>query len=176
MTKSNDKMYDKALKYQSNPKKHLKSLIKDVGYDTCHQIKGYDASKCHKDCKKLEKSKFAKDCEKNKKGVFKCCIRRDKEFCHECRFCCTLSICTTATGNFYKDSDKEKAGADKKNKISAKSAFENEHKMFKSHDYRCLKPKKGVSPEKWPHYYMPDYRKAKAGLKKKWSEYLKLKS
>ena len=164
MTQSNDIMYDKALKYKSNPKKHLKSLIKDVGYDTCHQIKGYDASKCNKDCKKLKKSKFAKDCKK-KSGVFKCCIRRDKEFCHECRFCCTLSICTTSTGTYYKDSEKEEIGDSKKGHISAKSAFEVDLKMFKGPDYRCLKPKKGVSPDKWPHYYMPELRAAKGRLK-----------
>ena len=26
-------------------------------------------------------------------------FRRDKAFCHECRFCCTLSICTTDGGS-----------------------------------------------------------------------------
>ena len=164
MTQSNDIMYDKALLYKSNPKKHLKSLIKDAGYDTCHQIKGYDASKCYKDCKKLKKSKFAKDCKKKSKGVFKCCIRRDKEFCHECRFCCTLSICTNSTGNFYKDTEKEKLSDAKNHQISAKSAFEVDMKMFKGPDYRCLKPKKGVSSQKWPHYYMPQFRAAKEWL------------
>ena len=30
-------------------------------------------------------------------------FRRDKVACHECRFCCTLSICTTETGTFFKN-------------------------------------------------------------------------
>ena len=145
MTKSNDKMYDKALKYQSNPKKHLKSLIKDVGYDTCHQIKGYDASKCHKDCKKLEKSKFAKDCKNKSNGVFKCCIRRDKEFCHECRFCCTLSVCTTGNGTYFKDSKELNNAQPLSQQLSGKAGFQVDIKLYKSPDYRCLKPIKGRS-------------------------------
>ena len=67
-------MFQKAQTYLSNPKKYLKELVKDVGYDTCHQIKGYDATKCKKDCNELKKNKFANDCKKNN-GVFKCCIR-----------------------------------------------------------------------------------------------------
>ena len=30
--------------------------------------------------------------------------------------------------------------------------------MYKSNDFRCLKPKKGVPYEKWPHYEMTGYR------------------
>merc|ERR1712079_141165 len=59
---------------------------------------------CHEDCKKKEKSKFAKQCAKDG-GLFKCCIRRDKEYCHECRYCCTLSICTTAEGSRFLNSN-----------------------------------------------------------------------
>ena len=40
---------------------------------------------CFKDCDRLKKHKFAKDC-KNRGGLYKCCIRRDKAFCHECRY------------------------------------------------------------------------------------------
>ena len=161
MTVANDEMYDKALKYMSNPKKHLKKLVKDLGYETCHQIEGYDATQCQKDCDKLEKSEFAKDCAKKHKGVFKCCIRRDKEFCHECRFCCTLSVCTNNTGNHFKDTTQEELGAVKNEKISGKAAFEVDMKMYKGPDYRCLKPLKGVAPESWPHHFMPEYRAAK---------------
>ena len=67
-------MFHKSQKFLANPKKFLKGLVRHVGYDTCHQTKGYDARKCRNDCNELRKKKFAKDCKKNN-GVFKCCIR-----------------------------------------------------------------------------------------------------
>ena len=33
--------------------------------------------------------------------------------------------------------------------------------MWKNYDFRCLKPKKGLKPEDWPHYEMNGYRAAK---------------
>ena len=33
--------------------------------------------------------------------------------------------------------------------------------MYKSYDFRCLKPMSGVSSVKWPHYEMSGYRAAK---------------
>ena len=33
-------------------------------------------------------------------------FRRDKEYCHECRYCCTLSVCTTAAGTIYLHTNK----------------------------------------------------------------------
>ena len=33
--------------------------------------------------------------------------------------------------------------------------------MYNSYDFRCLKPKSGVPSEKWPHYDMEAFRKAK---------------
>ena len=30
--------------------------------------------------------------------------RRDKIFCHECRFCCSLSICKNKDGMFFTNS------------------------------------------------------------------------
>ena len=44
---------------------------------------------------------------------------------------------------------------------TAKVGFTTDALMYKSYDFRCLKPKKGVPSEKWPHYWMPGYRKAK---------------
>ena len=42
--------------------------------------------------------------------------RRDKEFCHECRFCCTLSVCTNKDGTYFINSpDKPLNGS--KNKV-----------------------------------------------------------
>ena len=53
---------------------YLRNQTKIIGYDTCHRIQNYNARKCDRDCKKLEKSDFAKNC-RNKNGLFKCCIR-----------------------------------------------------------------------------------------------------
>merc|ERR1711915_729872 len=41
---------------------------------------------------------FAEKCRKQG-GYFKCCIRRDTAACHECRFCCSLLVCTFKDGN-----------------------------------------------------------------------------
>ena len=57
-----------------------------MGYKTCHVLNSsLDATICAKDCERLKKQKFGKDCKK-KGGFFKCCIRRDKAFCNECRY------------------------------------------------------------------------------------------
>ena len=97
-------------------------------------------------------------------------FRRDKEFCHECRFCCTLSVCTIGDKHIFKDSknDTEKIKSQKSGAILAKTGFLTDMKMYKAPDFRCLKPKKRLSPSKWPHYYMPEFRAAsnKAELKK----------
>ena len=67
-------MFNKALTFLKNPDKFLQTRIDNLGYDTCHRTKEYDAFECYKDCQNLEKSDFAKTCEKNG-GLFKCCIR-----------------------------------------------------------------------------------------------------
>ena len=42
-------------------------------------------------------------------------FRRDNAFCHECRFCCTLSICTNKDGTYFRDSsEKSLQGAENK--------------------------------------------------------------
>ena len=90
-------------------------------------------------------------------------FRRDKEFCHECRFCCTLSVCTVGEKHIFKDSknDTNKIKSEKSKAILAKTGFLTDMKMYKAPDYRCLKPKKRRHPIKWPHYYMPEFRAAK---------------
>ena len=45
---------------------------------------------------------------------------------------------------------------------SAILGFSTDIKMYKSNDFRCLKPKDGVPIEKWPHYEMHGYRAAKS--------------
>ena len=60
--------------FLTNTKEYLRNQTKINGYDTCHHIQKYNARKCDKDCKELEKSDFAKEC-RSKNGLFKCCIR-----------------------------------------------------------------------------------------------------
>ena len=120
----NDEMTNKAVAFMTKPQSFLTNLVENAGYDTCHRIKEYDAEQCHQDCQKLEKSNFAETCRK-RGGLYKCCIRyivyqyiylhisiylsiyfrRDKKFCHECRFCCTLSVCTDKEGTTFTDSE-----------------------------------------------------------------------
>ena len=128
----NDEMTQKAVDFLQNPKVFVTDLVKKAGYDTCHRTEEYDADQCHQDCQEQEKSDFARNCTKDG-GLYKCCIRwiylsilmllhhfffrRDKVFCHECRFCCTLSVCTDKQGkSYYRDSlDKPLNGS--KNKV-----------------------------------------------------------
>merc|ERR1712020_579617 len=94
-----------------------------MGYDSCHRTRNYSAKKCAKKCRKLEKGSFARNCTANG-GLYKCCIRRDKEFCHECRFCCTLSVCTTKDWTYFKDSSIREVHFGKKSKfVSSKLKF-----------------------------------------------------
>ena len=91
--------------------------------------------------------------------------RRDKEFCHECRYCCTLSVCTTAGGSTYLHTnqtlEKVKSRGQLDGSPTAIFGFSTDMRMYKSYDFRCLKPKDGVPIEEWPHYEMHGYRAAK---------------
>ena len=51
--------------------------------------------------------------------------------------------------------------SEKSTAVTAKTGFLIDMKMYKAPDYRCLKPKQNQPPEKWPHYYMPEFRAAK---------------
>ena len=75
-----DEMTNKSVEFLQNPNGFLKSMVKDLKYDTCHKIDGYDASACATDCEKLKTSEFAKNCTENV-GLFKCCIRYKS--CHK---------------------------------------------------------------------------------------------
>ena len=67
-------MASQSIKFLEDPKKFLTDMVQNLNYDSCHAISNYDASKCAKDCEKLEKDEFARNCLKNG-GLFKCCIR-----------------------------------------------------------------------------------------------------
>ena len=93
-------------------------------------------------------------------------FRRDKKFCHECRFCCSLSICTKKDGTSYFRN--ESWNGLFMNTFSAAQGytvdlkyrndlFQRERELI---DFRCLKPKPGVPSSKWPHYDMKQHRAA----------------
>jgi len=99
--------------------------------------------------------------------LYKCCIRRDAAFCHECRFCCTLSLCTYPSSHYgphgnsnsvFDDRDLELK--DQKNRVTASELFFSVQHMYKDWDYRCLVPYSHKDPRKWKTYEMHDYRKA----------------
>ena len=66
-------MLKRSLYFLKHTKKFLNNWVQ-LGHDTCHRTNGYDAQKCHQDCKKKEKGSFAQQCRKDG-GLFKCCIR-----------------------------------------------------------------------------------------------------
>jgi len=145
----------------------LDTHIRPMGYKTCHLLHtSLDATACAADCKRFEKGRFAEDCRK-RGGFFKCCIRRDAAFCHECRFCCTLAMCTYPTPStgpagfantvFDKPALELK---DQQKKQMASELFSSLQHIYKSWDYRCLVPESHPDPEKWRTYDMHGYRTA----------------
>ena len=95
------------------------------------------------------------------KGRF---FRRDKEFCHECRYCCTLSVCTTQRGSIFRFSNKSLSDAQETGSNSDPNAgmgFLTDLRMYKTYDMRCLKPNPKRHSSKWGHYEMHGYRAAK---------------
>lgn len=145
--------------FLTKTKESLKE-IQDSGYEKCHAIKGYDASECAKDCSKAANGEFAKQCAQ-KGGFFKCCVRRDKIDCHECRFCCSLLLCAMNTTEGVQNYGKTRLEAkDQDNILSAIEMFNLKRPMYKSRDSRCLKPIKSQNPEDWGHYDHEEFKKA----------------
>jgi len=155
-------IYRNAKKYLLNKEKVLGSLVKNFGYKTCHALDSLDASKCAKDCENLKTKQFAKNCTESG-GLFKCCIRRDKRSCHECRYCCTLPMCTYPPGgkeNTKFEGDKEIKLQTQKYVTDAAELFYSKEHVYKNNDYYCLKPKSNKDPKKWRRYEMEAFRKA----------------
>jgi len=157
------RLIDTAEEYLTDKEGYLKNLQSTLGYHTCHPIEGYDASKCAEDCEAYKDTPLSRECEK-KKGTLKCCIRRDKFFCDECRFCCTLPFCT------YIDSESgyeirqlgemdlgQTVAGDQENGIRAVDLIHITNKLYKDDDGRCLKPYSNKDPEKWDHYKPDDF-------------------
>ena len=45
---------------------------------------------------------------------------------------------------------------------NAHYGFSTDARMYKSYDFRCLKPKPGIPSGQWPHYEMTQFRAAKS--------------
>ena len=89
-------------------------------------------------------------------------FRRDKEFCHECRYCCTLMMCSYNEGTKIRNSNLfDNKTAANESIFDALTLFNNDQRMYKTNDYRCLKPVKDKPPEEWPYYEMQGFRAAK---------------
>jgi len=147
-----------AVDFMKNPETSLEVHRIDQNFNTCHLLKdSYDATVCAEDCKALEtNSTLATDC-KAKGGLFKCCIRRDKMNCHECRFCCTLPFCTYEGENGVRSIGEESLHQlqEQKNQehhLKAIQLLEAENAFYKGEDTRCLMPYSDPDPNKWGHY------------------------
>ena len=46
--------------------------------------------------------------------------------------------------------------------FDAMESFKTDQRMYKQHDYRCLKPSKKKPPNKWSYYEMEGFRAAKS--------------
>ena len=57
--------------------------------------------------------------------------------------------------------DKGEIKSEKSKALSAQMKFLSIIEVGESYDYRCLKPKRNLQPNKWPYYHMPEFRAAK---------------
>ena len=155
----NKNIYVKAKEYLNNTTGFINNLVESVGYKTFHPLKNLDATNCATDCKDQEDGEFAQNCTKSR-GLFKCRIRRDKRFCHECRFCCTLPMCVKIPGGkegTHFEKVDLKLEVQENTKTAGELFFSNGHRS-KSEDYYCLKPEPNKDPKKWEQYQMEKYR------------------
>jgi len=163
---TNKKLHLVAEEYMTNKALFLAKEVKKRGFASCYPIgSGLDASKCAKECKSLLKTSPLRDHCNKKNGLLKCCVRRDKVACHECRYCCTLPFCT------YKDAYGEAIVegediltttkiADQDIGTQAVYQLRATNSFYKGYDNRCLKPDDDKRPEKWDHYDPDDFYEA----------------
>ena len=71
-------------------------------------------------------------------------------------------MCTNQDGTRFKNTSNIPEEGGQVGKIDASLAFLIGQRMYKQKDYRCLKPKGKVKPEKWPYYEMEGFRTAKS--------------
>ena len=163
LTSFQSRLYTLPKAYLMDKAKVLDHFMDDLGYSSCYDLgDSLDATKCANDCRELEKSDFARNC-KRENGLFKCCIRRDKQYCHECRFCCTLPMCTKAPGGLNQTTFLKMPLVKLKtqrNKQSAIDIFLSEETLYKKQDYFCLKPDDKRSASLWERYDPDQFRTA----------------
>ena len=68
--------------------------------------------------------------------LFKFLNRRDKVFCHDCRFCCTLSVCTNQHGTYYKESSEKNMNGSTNKALGAIAGFSLDMELYKKPDFR----------------------------------------
>merc|ERR1712142_943754 len=154
--------YDVAKEYLTNKEKVLGLFVHNQGYKSCHHIDSLNATACATDCKIFEKNEFGKNCTENG-GLFKCCIRRDKLGCHECRYCCTLPMCTYPPGgekNTIFDMEHRIELENQKNNVTAPEIYYSDAHIYKNEDYHCLKPDDSKDPKEWHKYEKGNFRQA----------------
>ena len=63
--------------------------------------------------------------------------RRDKVFCHECRFCCSLSVCTNQHGTYFRQSSEKNLTGSSNKALGAITGYSLDMELYKKPDYRC---------------------------------------
>jgi len=160
----NSRFTEVAVQYMKDKTAYLDIHVEKYRENTCHPIKGYDATECAKDCDTLLKTSPLRETCQNKGGLLKCCTMRDVENCDECRYCCTLVFCSyedrggihSISENFlrnYTEGDQE-IGLDAAHEMRAYAS------MYKGRDMRCLKVDYTRDPEDWDHYDPDSYYEA----------------
>jgi len=162
---TNNNLKYAAANYLSDKKVYLAKEVKKRGFNSCYPMTGLDARKCAEECNSLLKTSPLLDHCKNKGGLLKCCVRRDKVFCDECRYCCTLPFCS------YKDEHGEII-VEGENILTSNKIADQEigthavyelkaiNTFYKGYDNRCLKPDENKPAEKWDHYDQDDFYEA----------------
>jgi len=154
---------DSAIEYIKDKKGWLANEAKLQGFKSCHPIQGLDASVCEKDCQSFlaEDTQLVQKC-KAKAGTPKCCIRREKANCHECRYCCTVPFCTWLSNKEYVVGGEMELGIIQYNSSQSSSvqAVDNllaTNHFYKSKDERCLAPDPTKTASQWGHYVPEDF-------------------
>jgi len=83
--------------------------------------------------------------------------------CHECRFCCTLPMCTYPPGhkdNTIFDIEQKEEVKNQKNIVTADEIFFSDQHVYRSDNYYCLKPYSHENPRKWRRYEVAGFRQS----------------
>ncbi|XP_023347884.1 uncharacterized protein LOC111716641 [Eurytemora carolleeae] len=163
----------KAVQFLQDKETFLQRKVETQGFKTCHPIVGNNASICHEDCKLFENSTFNRQC-KSRGGLLKCCIRREKVFCNECQYCCTVPFCSWNSRNVIQLAGEhdfveediyapivETKPAPLKVGVQAEDMLSSLNLFYKGgSDTRCLKPDQTKNSSEWDHYLPEDFVKA----------------